>query len=163
RHSPVRRFWRSVVHHFAIDASMTTSSPRTWATSRRSTNVCPISTSVASSASVNWVFWNAAIGWPKAWRCCTYAIVSASARRQVGAGTRLGHADADQGLAADRGWEPASPLVLAAVGQQVGHADRGVHGRHEAVRAVPGELFHDDRVEEEVAAPAAVGLGQGGA
>jgi hypothetical protein len=31
----------------------------------------PISTSLASSASLNWVFWNAASGWPKALRSFT--------------------------------------------------------------------------------------------
>ena len=47
-----------------------------------------------------------------------------------------------------------------AVALQVGHADVGVEREHQPVRADPGELLHQDRVVQEVAARAAVLLGR---
>src|SRR5262249_24956684 len=74
-----------------------------------------------------------------------------------------GHADADEHVAADRGRQPTSLLLLRPPGEDVRQADGRVHGGHDAVRAPPGELLHDDRVVEEVAATAAVRLRQRGA
>src|SRR5262249_44143599 len=81
--------------------------------------------------------------------------------REVGARAGLGRADAEEALAADRGWQPAALLLLAAVRQEVRDADRAVHRGHEAVRASPRELFHDDRIVEKVPPAAAVRLRHG--
>ena len=58
-------------HHLAMAASSGVSSPSLRASTHRSMKAWPISTSVASSASVNRVFWNEPIGAPKAVRSRT--------------------------------------------------------------------------------------------
>ncbi|MCO5556213.1 hypothetical protein L7F22_009759 [Adiantum nelumboides] len=81
-------------------------------------------------------------------------------RRQVRADARLGHGDGEDRLAADDARQPALPLLVGTVGEQVGQHDVVVQGQAEAgpCGADTQQLLADDGVEPEVLDPAAAEL-----
>jgi hypothetical protein len=78
---------------------------------------------------------------------------------QVGAGAGLAHRDGGHQLAAGHARQPALLLGLGAISQQVVGDDAAVHVVAEALGHRAELLFADHGLVQEVAATAAVGLG----
>ncbi len=81
---------------------------------------------------------------------------------QVGPGARFGHRDGGNDLAARHLGKPCRLLFLRAEVHQIGRDDIGMQGKPGARGMDLGQFLHDDGGMAEIAAAAAVFLGDGG-